>query len=138
MNHNHVIIAGMGTLLLALEHIFSLFQNYLRENNIWNFCARLLLCLFAYILIFWSYYILLKEKKEKKKEKKETIHQKGEESKSLKLDEEKNLPAKYLERLVQENSALEKISQLEKDDPKRKFSISLIKENNKYKKDLDI
>jgi hypothetical protein len=48
------------------------------------------------------------------------------------------LPAKYLERLVQENSALEKISQLEKDDPKRKFSISLIKENNKYKKDLDI
>ena len=131
MNHNHVIIAGMGTLLLALERIFSLFQNYLRENNIWNFCARLLLCLFAYILIFWSYYILLKEKKE-------TIHQKGEESKSLKLGEEKNLPAKYLERLVQENSALEKISQLEKDASKRKFSISLIKESNKYKKDLDI
>ena len=69
MNHNHVIIAGMGTLLFALEHIFSLFQNYLRENNTWNFCARLLLCLFAYILIFWSYYILLKEKKEKKRKK---------------------------------------------------------------------
>ena len=98
-----------------------------------------LCCLFAYILIFWSYYILLKEKRRrKKKEKKETIHQKGEESKSLKLGEEKNLPAKYLERLVQENSALEKISQLEKDNPKRIIIISLIKENNKYKKDLNI
>jgi hypothetical protein len=79
-----------------------------------------------------------RRKKKKKKEKKETIYQKGEESKSLKLGEDKNLPEMYLERLVQENSALEKISQLEKDNPIRNIIISLIKENNKYKKDLDI